>query len=93
MKRTFEQKREQVLKRLKVSPEKPKGTQLALSPKEETPKPSFTVGNEYDKVNLDVSIYQKRGGSRERIPKVHKKDDNKQYNVTVTLHPIREHWS
>tara|TARA_B100001057_G_scaffold239768_1_gene239998 strand:- start:976 stop:1854 length:879 start_codon:yes stop_codon:yes gene_type:complete len=93
MKRSFEQKREQVLKRLKVSPEKPKGTKLELSPKQESPKEKFSVVNEYDKVNLDVTIYQKRGGAKERIPKVHKKDDGKQYNVTVSLPPFRAHWS
>lgn len=94
MKRTFQEKREQVLKRLKVSPEKPQGTQLELSPKvDDSPKQTYPKINEFDNVDLDVSIYTKRGGRKERVPKVHKKGDNKLYNVTVTLPPFRAHWS
>jgi len=95
MKRTFEQKREQVLKRLKTSPaEKPSGTKLELSPKvDDSPKQLYPKINEYDKTELDVSIYTKRGGRKEKVPKVHKKGDNKMYNVTLNLPPFRAHWS
>ena len=95
MKRSFELKREQVLKRLKTSPaEKPNGTKLELSPKvDDSPKPTYPKTNEFDSTELDVSIYTKRGGRKEKIPKVHKKGDNKMYNVTLTLPPFRSHWS
>ena len=72
MKRSFELKREQVLKRLKTSPaEKPNGTKLELSQggrlqNPHTPKPMNLTARNW------TSPYTQRGGRKEKSLKYKK---------------------
>ena len=89
MKRSFEQKREQALKKLRVSAE----TQSASTEVDETRVSPIQDDVEYENspyykdVDMDAITYKKRGKRPEVIPKFVKKGDIK--NLTITLPPMR----
>ena len=89
MKRSFEQKREQALKKLRVSAE----TQSASTEVDETRLSPIQDNVEYENspyykdVDMDAITYKKRGKRPEVIPKFVKKGDIK--NLTITLPPMR----
>lgn len=89
MKRSFEQKREQALKKLRVSAE----TQSASTEVDETRLSPIQDNVEYENspyykdVDMDAITYKKKGRRPEVIPKFVKKGDIK--NLTITLPPMR----
>lgn len=89
MKRSFEQKREQALKKLRVSAEtqsvSTKVDETRLSPIQDNVE--YKNSPYYKDVDMDAITYKKKGRRPEVIPKFVKKGDNK--NVTITLPPMR----
>ena len=89
MKRSFEQKREQALKKLRMSAE----TRSASTSVDETRVSPVQCDVEYEKspyykdVEIDVISYKKKGRRPEVIPKFVKRGDMK--NLTITLPPMK----
>lgn len=89
MKRSFEQKREQALKKLRVTSETQSTStevdETRLSPIQEDVE--YKTSPYYRDVDMDVIIYKKKGRRPEVIPKFVQKGDS--YNITITLPPMR----
>lgn len=89
MKRSFEQKREQALKKLRVTAEtqsaSTKVDETRLSPIQENVE--YQSSPYYKDVDIDVITYKKKGRRPEVIPKFVEKGELK--NLTITLPPMR----
>jgi len=89
MKRSFEEKRSQALKKLRMSASTHSPStevdETRLSPIEENLK--YESSPYYKSVEIDIITYKKRGRNPEVIPKFVQKGDMK--NLTITLPPMR----
>ena len=92
MKRSFENKREEALKRLKTHSASYKGTKLNIEKKSpDLGKEEFPNVPEFDQADIDVVINKNKRGDYN--PKVVKKGDTREYNVTLTLPPMEVKWA
>ena len=91
---SFASKRAQVLKQCNANKSTYSGTDLNTTPSkdEDAPQEEFPdTCKTFQQEDLDVGIFKKRSG--ELLPKVIRKNDGKQRNVTVWLPPMKVKYS